>query len=188
MRVYKRRRAEALTNYKRRLALVKGGSDRLVVRKTNRGIIVQIVHYEEDGDRIVKTVRSSELSRYGWSPRCNIPTAYLSGMLIGKRFEDRNSELVLDVGLYKPIKNSIVFAAAKGFIDSGMRLKNGIEFDSGRMSGSHIADFAAKAAEERERYKGQFSKYEGSGVAVGRITERFSEVKGKIMEGKISEE
>lgn len=188
MRVYKRRRAEALTNYKRRLALVKGGSDRLVVRKTNRGVIIQIVHYEEDGDRIIKTVRSGELSKYGWSPRCNIPTAYLSGMLMGKRFGDRNSELVLDIGLYKPIKDSVVFAAAKGFIDSGMSLRGNIEFDSGRLSGSHIADFAGKVSEDEGRYKSQFSKYREVGLDLGKMAEMFEEAKERIKEGKISEE
>ncbi len=47
---FKRRRL-GLTNYKRRLALVKGNMDRVVVRKTNKRIIGQVVSYEEKGDK-----------------------------------------------------------------------------------------------------------------------------------------
>ncbi len=178
MRVYRSRRARSLTDYKRRIALLKGGMNRLVVRKTNRCVIMQIVEYREDGDVILKSVNSKELVKYGWSPRRNIPTAYLTGVLLSKRAPNKDAELVLDTGLYKPVKNSLIFAAAKGCIDSGMKLRGSIEFDESRLSGSHISGFAAKVKESPERYKNQFSKYKEDGLST--MAKRFAEAREMI--------
>ena len=62
----------------------------------------------------------------GWEPRCNIPTAYLTGLLLAKKWK---GEATLDIGLYKPVKGSVVFAAAKGAQDGGLKLGANIEID-----------------------------------------------------------
>ncbi|MEM3201822.1 MAG: hypothetical protein QXS78_02600, partial [Candidatus Micrarchaeaceae archaeon] len=64
--IKQRRRREGLTDYSKRLALVKSGMLRVIVRKTNRRIIGQIAKYREEGDSILKTVTSDMLSAYGW--------------------------------------------------------------------------------------------------------------------------
>ncbi len=46
-----RRKREAKTNYKKRLALLKSGEYRLVLRKTTNTMIAQIVEYHVDGDK-----------------------------------------------------------------------------------------------------------------------------------------
>ena len=78
-RMVRRRRRTATTNYPKRIRELKGGMPRLVVRKSNRGVLLQVVNYEENGDKVVASATSKELKKMGWEPRCNIPTAYLTG-------------------------------------------------------------------------------------------------------------
>ncbi len=181
MRIFRRRRRAALTDYKRRVSLLKGGFLRIVVRKTNRGIIMQITEYKKDGDVIVKSARSDELLKFGWSPRRNIPTAYLTGLLLSKKFNDKNRELVVDTGLYKPIKNSVIFAAAKGCIDFGLKVKANIEFDEDRLSGKHISGFAETVNKDNTLYKNQFSRYKDMKFDPKEICDKFLEIKNKII-------
>ncbi len=47
------RRLSAVTNYRKRVASLRGGMRRLVVRKSNRGISVQVVEYEKEGDKVL---------------------------------------------------------------------------------------------------------------------------------------
>ena len=61
----RKRRKEAVTDYARRVRLLKGGKNRLVIRRSNRGIIAQAVKYSVDGDMTVSTARSEELSKLG---------------------------------------------------------------------------------------------------------------------------
>ena len=61
-----RRRREAITNYKRRIELVKSGLDRVVVRKTNKRILSQVARYTEKGDIILAQANSNELAKFNW--------------------------------------------------------------------------------------------------------------------------
>lgn len=56
-----RRRREKKTNYSRRLALLKSGKERLIVRKHNKSVIVQIVEYNGKDDDTIGAVNSVEL-------------------------------------------------------------------------------------------------------------------------------
>lgn len=177
-RMIRHRRRTARTNYKKRIASLKGNMKRVVVRKSNKAITMQIVEYEKDGDKILAGVNSSELRSMGWEPRCNIPTAYLTGMLLAKKINDKKSDFVLDIGLYRPVKGSVIFAAAKGFQDSGTKLHGNIEFNEARLNGSHIADYASKIG---ENYKVRFSSYVKSGFDAKGINQKFESVKKQIM-------
>jgi large subunit ribosomal protein L18 len=69
-----RRKREGRTDYKKRLALLKGKTNRLVIRKTNTKIILQIVNYEPEGDKVIITTTSSELKKLGWThPQTKTP-------------------------------------------------------------------------------------------------------------------
>lgn len=173
-RLIRHRRLMAVTNYRKRVAILKGGMKRLVVRKSNRGITLQIVEYEKDGDKVIASASSKELKGIGWEPRCNIPTAYLTGMLLARK-ADSNSEYILDIGLYRPVKGSLIFAAAKGFSDSGAKLHNSIEFDEKRITGEHIANYAAAGKESS-----QFSRYAKAGFDVKEMHNKFNEIKRQI--------
>lgn len=173
-----RRRASALTNYDKRLALLKSGLTRLVVRKTNRSIIAQLVGYKKDGDYIIASANSSELKKFEWMPHSNIPTAYLTGALLAKKAKDKNvGEAVLDIGVYKPVKYNVIFAAAKGCKDNGLKLKENIEFDEDRLNGKHISEYAKKDKEN----KVQFSGYAKAKFDVSKLDEIFDSVKKKII-------
>lgn len=176
-RMIRHRRRSATTNYKKRTAALKGDMKRVVVRKSNRTITMQVIEYDKDGDRIVASANSNELRASGWEPRCNIPTAYLTGLLLASKTKDKKSDFILDIGLYRPVKGSVVFAAARGFKDSGANLHGTPEFDSARLSGAHIANYAGKI----EGNNALFSTYAKSGFDVKNINQKFESVKKELM-------
>jgi large subunit ribosomal protein L18 len=172
-RMVRRRRRTATTNYPKRIRELKGGMPRLVVRKSNRGVLLQVVNYEENGDKVVASATSKDLKKMGWEPRCNIPTAYLTGLLLAKKWK---GEATLDIGLYKPVKGSVVFAAAKGAQDGGLKLGANIEIDASRLSGGHIENYS-KAEPAR------FGAYSKAGFDPAKMKAKFEETKGALMKG-----
>ncbi len=151
-RVKMRRRREGRTNYRKRLELLKSGKPRAVVRKTLNRIIVQIVEYYEDGDRILVGVASDALKKYGWSGSMkNTPAAYLTGYLVGKKAIEKGiKEAVLDIGLHRPVRGSKVFAALKGMLDAGLEIPHGegIFPSDERIRGEHISEEVSKMFDE----------------------------------------
>jgi len=152
MKIYKRtkpkRQRKGLTNYYKRIKLVKSNLPRLVVRKTNRYIITQIILSKAGGDHTYLTVTSKELSKYGWKDSFkNTPAAYLTGLLIGIKSKKIGiNKAILDIGLHKPTKGSKVFAVAKGAIDAGLEIPISEEVipSEERIKGKHIEDFKLK--------------------------------------------
>ncbi len=179
-RMIRHRRRTATTNYKKRTASLKGGMKRVVVRKSNKAITMEVIEYEKDGDKVILNVNSRELKKMGWEPRCNIPTAYLTGMLLAKKATaNKSEEFVLDIGLYRPVKGSVIFAAAKGFKDNGANLLGSIEFDAARLSGAHIAKYAGSIDEAN--YKLRFSSYAKAGFDARSIDKKFETVRKELM-------
>ena len=180
-----KRRRKGLTDYRSRLALVKGGMLRVVVRKSNRGIIGQVAKYSEKGDIILKSADSKELlsDEYKWPSKANRPTAYLVGLLLAKKAKDlSNEEFVLDIGISAPTPNSVAFSFAKGFKDGGMKLRSGIDIPSNVYDGTLIAEYAAMLKkDDPEGYKRQFGEYIKKGVAPEGLKAKFEEVKNKII-------
>lgn len=174
-RMIRHRRRNSVTNYRKRIALLKGGMKRVVIRKSNKAISMQVVEYESKGDRIVASANSRELKSMGWEPRCNIPTAYLTGMLLASKVKDKKEDFALDIGLYRPVKGSVIFAAAKGFKDNGANLHERIEFDNARLIGTHIANYAGSMDEQG--VKSRFSAYAKSGFDVKSLDKKFEAVK-----------
>jgi large subunit ribosomal protein L18 len=178
-----RRRRLGLTNYQKRLALVKGGFDRVVVRKTNKRIIGQVVRYEETGDKIIVSADSNELAKkFGWPSRRNRPTAYLTGMLLAKKSK-ATEDVVLDIGITAPVKNSIPFVFARGCIDGGLKLRGKIEVEAKTFDASLIAKYAELIKKDAGTFKKQFGGYAESGVSPENLPKLFNEVKTKIMQG-----
>src|SRR5271168_3913739 len=99
-----RRRREAITNYKRRLELVKSGLDRVIVRKTNKRILSQVARYTVKGDIILAQANSNELEKFNWPGRSNRATAYLTGLLLAKKYKEAGkTDHILDIGLASPV-------------------------------------------------------------------------------------
>ncbi|MBL7051634.1 MAG: 50S ribosomal protein L18 [Nanoarchaeota archaeon] len=156
-----RRKREGKTNYRKRLELLKSMKLRLVVRKSLRNVIVQIVEYNVDGDKTLVMVSSKELKKYGWSGYCrNTPSAYLVGLLCGvKAKEKKISEAILDLGLHPSRKGTILYSVLKGVIDSGVNIAHSPEIfpSEDRIMGKHISD---KVPVEFEKVKNEIMKGE----------------------------
>lgn len=121
-RVHFRRRREALTNYKKRLRLLRSKKPRLVVRKSLKYTTIQIVEYSEKGDKILLGSTTRCLKDIDWPASfSNISAAYLAGYMMGKKALEKNiSSAVLDTGLEQPTKGGKIFAVVKGMRDAGV--------------------------------------------------------------------
>jgi len=175
-----RRRKKCLTNYSRRLALLKSRLPRMIIRKSNRGLVVQIVNFTEC-DKTEASAYSKELEKHGWFPQSNLPTAYLTGFLCAKRaIKKKITKAVLDTGLMNPTKASVPFAALKGAVDAGLEIPHSESmFDNDRFSGKHIAEYANKI-KGTEAYSKQFSAYAKKGIAPENMVTIFESVKSKL--------
>jgi len=143
-----RRRREGKTDYKKRLRLLLSGKPRLVVRKSLRYIRAQIVEFHQKGDKTMVSAFSQELKKLGWKFACdNLPAAYLTGLLLGKRaLEQGIKEAVLDVGLYPSTKGSRIYAVVKGARDAGLAVpcSEDVFPTEDRIRGEHIATHVKK--------------------------------------------
>jgi large subunit ribosomal protein L18 len=126
MKIDKRRRIENKTNYHKRLILLKSKSPRLVVRKTNKYIILEIVESESAQDKVVYSVSTRDLLKSGWpkdksGSLKSLSAAYLAGFLLGKKAKIKG-RVVLDTGLIPSTKGSRIYAAVKGISDAGIEI------------------------------------------------------------------
>jgi large subunit ribosomal protein L18 len=140
-----RRRREGKTDYYQRSKLVVADVPRMVVRKTNRHIIIQLVTAEMDGDRTLVAANSSELSEFGYKGSASsTPAAYLTGLLFAvKARKAKNHAAVLDIGLNRATPGARVFAALKGALEGGLDIPHGEEIlpDDARVKGAHIVAY-----------------------------------------------
>ena len=122
-----RRRREGKTDFKARLALIKSGKPRAVVRRSLSGTTVQIVAFHEDGDRVLVQANYQDLKKMGWKYSLkDITASYLVGLMAGIRAAKANiPQAVLDIGLHEPTTGNRVFAALKGLLDAGVDIPHG---------------------------------------------------------------
>lgn len=147
-RIQYHRKKQGRTNYKKRLSLLKSRKNRLVIRKTNKYIIAQIVAYEPAGDKVLVGVNSKSLKKIGWNNSGkNLPGCYLTGLLLGSAAKEKKiSEVVLDLGLQTPINKSRLYAVLKGVVDAGIKVPHGEEIfpEENRLTGKHISEKISK--------------------------------------------
>lgn len=184
-RVPFRRRREGKTDYRSRRALVLSKLPRLVIRRTLKHIIVQIVKAEVTGDQVVASAHSRELAKtYGWKGSCrNVPAAYLTGLLCGFRAVVHGvKKAVLDIGLHSPSRGSRVFAALKGVLDAGVTVPHSEDMlpDEDRTSGKHVVEYASQLSSDSEAYQRKFSKYLSRKLRPEQLSEHFSLIKKKV--------
>jgi large subunit ribosomal protein L18 len=157
-----RRRREQKTNYKQRRNLLKSGKPRAVVRLSNNHTRVHFSQYKRDGDENTAQTISNELEEYGWEHHTgNLPAAYLTGFLAGKKADV--DEAVLDLGLKETKKGGKMFAALQGMIDAGVDIPAGEEVipEESRLRGEHIEEMTGKNVPEnfetvKENIEGEF--------------------------------
>jgi len=186
-KVPRRRRREGKTNYYKRYIMVLSGKPRLVVRKTNKYIWVQVIVAKPQGDVTIAAAHSRELvKKYGWlGGTGNTPAAYLTGMLAALRALKAGVQLaVLDIGLHRPVKGAAVFAALRGAVDAGLEVPHSKEIfpEDYRIRGEHVAKYAEMLKKSvPEVYEKRFSLYLERGLEPERLPEHFEEVKNKIL-------
>lgn len=157
-RVGFRRRREGKTDYRTRLALLKSGETRVVVRTSNTNVVVQFVNYDEKGDQVVATAEARELGEMGFQGANNTPSAYLTGLLAAKRAKEAGVEAgVLDIGRANPHKGGVLFGALKGVIDGGVEVpaSDAVFPAEERLRAEHLKEKAAAFAASYEKIVGK---------------------------------
>lgn len=162
-----RRRREGKTDYQARRGMVAQEKNkyntpkyRLVVRRTNKQIICQVVFATIQGDRVLCQANSKELTKYGVPVgHTNYAACYCTGLLIARRaltlvgmadaitgveecnaeefhVEDEENErrplkCILDVGLTRTCVGARCFGVLKGAVDGGLHVPHTVKLFPG---------------------------------------------------------
>jgi large subunit ribosomal protein L18 len=145
------------------MRLLKSKIPRAVVRKSLKHTTVQFIKYDYQGDLILASASSKELTKLGWNHSTStLPAAYLTGLLAGNRAKKIKIEsAVFDIGLNQPKKGSKIFSSLCGILDAGISVPHGKEIlpDNDRISGKHISDTIPNDFETiKNKIKAEFSK------------------------------
>ena len=153
-----RRRKAGLTDYRRRLKLLRGQKPRAVVRVSNTRTTCQLVTWAADGDLVTISMTGSDIvKKHGWPndhSLKSVPASYLVGFAMGKAaMASGSSEAVLDIGLAASTRGGRVYAALKGMVDAGLDIPHSDEVfpDEGRLTGAHINDKMTKAVDTTKK-------------------------------------
>ena len=135
-----RRLREEKTNYRKRKHLLMGRRDYITVQISSENTLVQIHKPEMQGDKVLASAHSRYLLGKGWKgSRKNIPAAYLTGYLAGKKALGKGVKAaVLYSGTRKYTQR--MAAALKGVIDAGLDVPADSETfpNDERISGKHL--------------------------------------------------
>ena len=128
------------TNYRKRKPMLMGKHDFISVHISNENTQVQILKPIISGDKVLASAHSRFLIKDGWKgSRKNIPAAYLTGYLAGKKAVSKGvSNAILYSGTRKYTQR--MAAALKGVIDAGLEVPADSEtFPSeDRINGDHL--------------------------------------------------
>jgi large subunit ribosomal protein L18 len=190
VQIFKRRR-EGKTDYRKRRGLIQGRKPFLAVRVSNKYVYGQIMRPAPEGDLTLCESSSRTLSNeYGWKGSAkNLPSAYLTGYLLGKLAEHKKiAEARVYSGLSRFVHGSRIAAFLGGARDGGLKLEFDEEIlpDARRLKGDHISDYGKKLTQENPaRYSEIFSKTISQGMKPEDYPDHFEQVKASI-EGKSS--
>ena len=135
-----RRLREKKTNYRRRSSMLRGKRDFVTVKISNENTQVQIHKPEIEGDKVIASAHSRFLLKKGWNgSRKNIPAAYLTGYMAGKKALAKGGK---DAILYSGTNRytSRMAAALKGVVDAGVQIPASEEAfpPEERIKGEHL--------------------------------------------------
>ena len=178
-----RRKRKGKTDYSKRLSHLKSEKTRFVMRSSTNNLIIQAVDYSADGDKVITTIKSTDLKKYGWAYSTgNIPASYLTGLLFGNKIKEKIKEGIIDLGLNSITRGTRFPAAIKGIVDSGIKVSHSESIfpSEETISGKRIADFAKILSTDEGKYIKQFSKYLKNKQKPELMAEQFEKVKTKI--------
>lgn len=147
MKIDIKRKRKGKTDYKARFNMLKSEIPRVVIRKTNRYMIVQYVKSKEAQDSVIVTTSSKDLLKNGWDKKFagslkSIPAAYLTGFIAGKKIlsNDKKAQAILDLGLQRNVAGSRIYAVLSGLNDSGLKIKTDEKVfpKKDRLEGKHL--------------------------------------------------
>ena len=157
----KKRKREFKTSYSKRFGFLKSGLNRVVVRRTNLYLNVQLVESHEAKDVVLVSVSSRDLLKNGWPKEKkgslkSIPAAYLTGYLAGKRMlEKSKGKVILDIGLQRNKPNGRLYSIMKGLVDAGIDIAHDEKvFPHGeRIEGKHLKESKINVNDIKSRIK-----------------------------------
>ena len=175
-----RRKREGKTNYRSRIRLLLSKKPRFVVRKSLKNVVIQLIQFSPQGDKVLLSVHSHELRKLGWKASLNnIPACYLLGFITGIRAKEKKiTECILDIGMTPSIKGSCLYSALKGAVDSGLNMPfSDVVFpDAKTIRGEAIAKYAKHLKADKARFAKQFSLYLKSGLDPETLPSHFDEI------------
>jgi len=175
------------TNYHIRRSLLSSTLTRMVVRKSNKNISVQLINFTPTHDEVVLSAHSNELKKYGWNAsKTSVCAAYLLGTLLGVKAKAKKiAKVIPDIGLQTSVKGGVLYAVFKGAKDAGLNVPVGDSIipDEKRLNGEHIAAFA-KAIKNTDKYNKQFSAYIKNKIDPEALPQLVAKVKSAIMGAK----
>lgn len=179
------RRREGKTDYRKRRKMILSRLPRLVLRVTNRHVIVQFVEAKVEGDHTLVSAHSENLEEYGWrGSRSNTPAVYLTSLLASLKARKKGlKKAILDVGLSGPTKGSKLFASLKAATDAGLDVPHDAKVvpSDDRIGGLHIAEYSRLLATDPSSYQRQFSMYLKRELRPEDLPQHFSRVKERII-------
>lgn len=124
-RTIKRRRLESKTDYLARKQLLHSEKPRIVIRRTNRYLVAQIVRSSLAQDTVVMGVSSADLLDQGWPASLagslkSLPAAYLTGLLLAHKAKGSVKEAILDIGMQRNAKAGRLYAVLAGIVAGGI--------------------------------------------------------------------
>jgi large subunit ribosomal protein L18 len=177
------------TNYRKRAAILIGRHSFVTVKVSDQNVAAQVLKPTPTGDIVIASAHSRELEKQGWKGALNnLPACYLTGMLMAKKALAKGvNNAVLYIG--KDHFTSRVAACMKGIVDGGITMPVSEESlpDEERISGQHIAEYAASLKESQEEYNSRFSAILKNGLTPEDYPSHFEEMKSKISGGKPAE-
>jgi large subunit ribosomal protein L18 len=184
-----RRRREKKTDYKARRILATSKYPRIVVRISNKKVIVQVTKSKIEGDYVLTNASSHELrNKYGWKASGkNIPAAYLIGYIVGKKALKEGIKIAnLDIGLKTVTKGNKAFAVVQGANDAGLEIPvdSDVIPSQEAINGKVIAEYAENIQDPIE-YERRFSVYLRRGLRPEALPSHFDEVKTRIEENSV---
>jgi large subunit ribosomal protein L18 len=184
-----RRSREGKTDYKKRRLLLYGRKLFVTVHISNYAVYGQIHEAKLNGDVVLASADSKELSNYGWKgSRKSIPASYLTGLLLGtKALAKGIKSAILYLGPRPYVRGSRVAAFVKGVIDAGLDVPVDPETlpKEDHVAGKHIADYANMLlASSPEAYKKRFSYLLTHRFKPEEYAKHVSTVKTKVLRVK----
>ncbi len=174
-----RRKREGKTDYKKRFRLLMAEKPRLVVRRSNRNMLVQVVRFSPQGDKVLITAHTHELGKLGWNfSKSSIPAAYLAGYLAGNKAVAKGiKDVILDIGMQS--KGHRLYAALKGAVDAGLKVPHDPEIVPGddMINGGSIKKYVGLLSKDKDKYARVFSGYSKHNLDVNNMPVLIKQVK-----------